>query len=320
MKLTLRPELGGYALPAIQASGIDGTVLDRPFVLFSGHNGSGKSAVMHGIRASVGLRGDRAGSIEARMERHIDPSDAKGDMEMLATHVRDFDGMQAAGHVPAVFKVSDLGWRGNPIHLFDTRTTSGIGSSGEFGDDMMFEASLLVGGGRRVSHGQFVSKAWWEAVEWAAGTIEAKDPWRSARPSAARTAVLEAALAGGPRDEERWLMIDEPETAIDVQTLLVGLSILLEVAEIGRLRVFCASHSLLFAAGLSKHPKVQTVDMGGDQSWMRTQEIAMQVANDHAKIASIGKDLLGKITRKAAARGGSSGGRRRRKGGHDQFE
>lgn len=320
MKLTLRPDLGGYALPAVLASGIDGTVLDKPFVLMSGHNGSGKSAVLHGIRASVGLRGDRAGSIETRMERHIDPAQAAGDMEMLATRVRGFDGEETARHVPAVFKVSDLGWRGNPIHLFDARTTSGMGSSGEFGDDMMFEASMLIGGGRNVSHGQFVSKAWWEAIEWAAGTIGTRDPWKSESPSAARTAVLEAALGGGARDEERWLMIDEPETAIDVQTLLVGLAVLLEVAEIGRLRVFCASHSLLFAAGLAEHPKVQTVDMGAEQPWVQTQRIALQVSKDREKLASIGKDLLGRLKKQAAARGGPSGAGRRRKGGNGDFD
>jgi ABC-type cobalamin/Fe3+-siderophores transport system ATPase subunit len=310
MKLTLRTDLGGYALPAVVASGVDGRILDRPFVLLSGPNGSGKSAVLHGIRATVGLRGDRAGSVEGVMERHIDPETADGDVERLAVKVKGFDGEETARHVPAVFDLSDLGWRGNPTHLFDTRTTSGIGSSASFGDDMMFEASMLVGGGRKASHGQFVSRAWWEAIEWGLGAIEAKDPWKATMPSPARAAVLEAALAGGPPDTERWLMIDEPETAIDVQALLVGLSVLLEAAEIGRLRVLCASHSLLFAAGLADHPKVQTVDMGADVSWTDTQRIALDVAKDRAKLASIGREIGARITRKAASRGGSSGGKR----------
>jgi len=317
MKIVLRPDLGGYALPTLVASGIDGRILDKPFVLLSGPNGSGKSAVLHGIRATIGLRGDRAGSVEGNMERHIDPRTAGGDVERLAVMVRGFEGEEPARHVPAAFSLAELGWRGNPTHLFDTRATSGIGSSASFGDDMMFEASMLVGGGRKASHGQFVSRAWWEAIEWGMGAIDAKDPWKAAMPSPARAAVLEAALAGGEPDTERWLMIDEPETAIDVQTLLVGLSVLLEAAQIGRLRVFCASHSLLFAAGLASHPKVQTIDMGADVSWTDTQRIALTVAGDRGKLASMGREIGAKIARRSALRGGSADGERKRKARRD---
>lgn len=315
MKLTLRRDLGGYALPAVIASGIDGTIVEKPFVLLSGQNGSGKSAIMNGIRASVGLRGDRAGSIETPMSRHLDPETVHDDVERLATHGAGFEGPGAARHVPAVFRIDDLGWRGNPIHLFDSRSTSSIGKSTEFGEDMMFEASLLVGGGRNSSHGQFVSKAWWEAIEWAAGNIPARDPWKHDRPSPARAAVLKAALGNEEPSTERWLMVDEPETAIDVQTLIAGLSVLLEIAEIGRLRVFCASHSLLFAAGLADHPKVQTIDMAGSgTSWMNTQRLAVRAAADQERIHAMGLHMLGKMKQAAAMRGGSSDGGGRRKG------
>lgn len=296
MKLTLRRDLGGYALPVVIASGIDGTIIDKPFVLLSGQNGSGKSAIMNGIRASVGLQGDRAGSIETPMSVHLDPDAAEGDVERLATHTNGFDGPGAARHVPAVFRIDDLGWRGNPIHLFDSRSTSSIGKSAEFGADMMFEASLLVGGGRNSSHGQFVSKAWWEAIEWAAGNIPAKDPWSGVTPSPARAAVLKAALRDGEPSSERWLMIDEPETAIDVQTLIAGLAALLEIAEIGRLRVFCASHSLLFAAGLADHPKVQTIDMAASEaSWMHTQRLAIRASADQERMHAMGQHILGRM-------------------------
>lgn len=315
MKLTLRRDLGGYALPVVIASGIDGTIVEKPFVLLSGQNGSGKSAIINGIRASVGLQGDRAGSIETPMSRHLDPETAEGDIERLATHTTGFDGPGAARHVPAVFRMDDLGWRGNPIHLFDSRSTSSIGKTAEFGTDMMFEASLLMGGGRNSSHGQFVSKAWWEAIEWAAGNVPAKDPWREATPSPARAAVLKAALGEDDRSTERWLMIDEPETAIDVQTLIAGLAVLLEIAEIGRLRVFCASHSLLFAAGLADHPKVQTIDMAGSgASWMHTQRLAIRASADQERMHAMGRHMLEKMRQAAAMRGGSSDGGGRRKG------
>lgn len=315
MKLTLRRDLGGYALPVVIASGIDGTIIEKPFVLLSGQNGSGKSAIMNGIRASVGLQGDRAGSIETPMARHLDPEAAEGDIERLATHTIGFDGPVAARHVPAVFRIDDLGWRGNPIHLFDSRSTSSIGKTAEFGSDMMFEASLLMGGGRNSSHGQFVSKAWWEAIEWAAGNVPVKDPWRQATPSPARAAVLQAAIGEGDRSTERWLMIDEPETAIDVQTLIAGLAVLLEIAEIGRLRVFCASHSLLFAAGLVDHPKVQTIDMAGSgASWMHTQRLAIRASADQERMHAMGRHMLEKMRQAAAMRGDSSDGGGRRKG------
>lgn len=303
MRLKLRRDLGGYALPALVASGIDGTVLEKPFTLLCGPNGSGKSAVLGAIRSSIGLRGDRAGSTETPMERQVDPADADGDLGVLAACSDGRDGRRAASHVPAVFDAADLGWRGGPTHLFDARASSGVGSSGQFGEDMAFEASMIIGGGRKASHGQFVSTAWWNAVEWALGLVQGRDPWAGVRPEGARGQLLRAIVGDAPPSDERWLLIDEPETAIDAETLLAGLSVLIAAAEAGRLRVLCASHSLLFAAGLSDHPKVQTIDMGGNVSWTRTQKLALQAASMPSRVDDIGAHLTGRLRERAASHG-----------------
>ena len=296
MKLTLRRDLGGYALPVLEKAEIDGLELDRPFVLFTGPNGSGKSAVMRGIRASIGLRGERSGYIDTPMRRHLTPEEAGNDPERLATHLMEMRGDTAvADHVPAAFSIRDLGWTGQATHLFDSRAASSMAKSASFDDDMAHHISLLAGGGSKVSHGQFVAKSWWEAIHWAAGVAELDDPWRGSRPSPARQFVRDHALGDAPPSQERWLFVDEPETAVDAEVLLVGLCILLRAAEIGRLRVFCASHSLLFAAGMTAHPKIQTVDMGRPRGWMATQEIALKVAADMGRIDDVGQDMLAKI-------------------------
>lgn len=171
-----------------------------------------------------------------------------------------------------------------------------LAKSAEFDDDMMYHASLLMdGGGRNTSHGQFVSKTWWEAVRWADGLIDVGGGWRRGTSDPSRLALLEEALSGAEPSQERWLLIDEPETAIDAEALLVGLAALLRIAEIGKLRIVCASHSLLFAAGLMHHPKIQVLDLGADASWLRTQEIVLKLASDRPKLDRAGDDMLKRI-------------------------
>lgn len=213
LKFVLRPGLGGYAASMLGGSDIDGRVVDMPFVLLAGPNGSGKSAVLRAIRASIGLRGERAGMPDTPFRAHLDPS-TTDDAEMLATHVRDHGGTtRAADHVPAVFDVSALGWSGQPTYLFDSRAASGIADKASFDDDMSYHVSLISGGGRNVSHGQFVSKTWWEAIEWAVGAHDLPDPWRRNGASPARQAARDAFIGDAEPSTERWLLIDEPETA-----------------------------------------------------------------------------------------------------------
>ena len=300
MKLTIRHDLGGYAADIVRDAGVDGTVLDRPFTLITGPNGSGKSAVMRGIRATIGLRGERAGHLQSEFgNRPIETEEADGDVERMNTHVTSIGAEGAADYVPVVFDLKDLGWKGQPTYLFDSRAASTIAEKSSFDDDMGYHISLIMGGGKKASHGQFVARTWWEALHWAAGVTEIDGGWSRGSSMPVRKALLEAALDGEEPSTERWLFIDEPETAIDAEALFVGLSILLELAEIGRLRIVCASHSLLFAAGLMHHPKIQVVDLGKGDGWLKTQELVLNLSRDQDKVAKVGQDMLGRIRAKA---------------------
>lgn len=315
MKLTIRRDLGGYALDVLDKAGIDGTAVDRPFLLLTGPNASGKSSIMRAIRATIGLRGERGGQLDCPFGEHlIDPSTAGGDVLRMNTQVESFIRSGTAEHVPTVFDLKDLGWSGQPTYLFDSRAASMLAKSSEFDDDMMYHASLLMdGGGRRTSHGQFVSKTWWEAIRWADGLLDVGGGWNRGTRDPARLALLDEALSGAEPSKERWLLIDEPETAIDAETLLVGLAALLRIAEIGKLRIVCASHSLLFAAGLMHHPKIQVLDLGADASWLRTQEIVLKLASDRPNLERAGDDMLKRI--RAASRKETAAAARRKPSG-----
>lgn len=298
MRISLRRDLPGYATDAIAASGVDGTGIVRPFVLLTGPNGCGKSALLRAIRASMGLRGERMGSSQADFgEKYLDMAQVDGDLGRGATTATGIgrSGHGAAGHVPAVVDVTALGWTGQDSYLFDSRAASAMASKADLGDDMEYHVSLIMNGGKNVSHGQFVQKTWQEALHWAAGLADVRGGWPDVRVGSPRRGFLDAALGGVAPSTERWLFLDEPETAIDAEALLLGMSVLLELAEEGRLRVFCASHSLLFAAGLARNPKIQTIDMGGKQPWLRTQEIALTIAGDREKVGSVGRDILSRM-------------------------
>lgn len=290
MKFTIRRDCGGYGLEALASTPIDGLAVEKPFALLTGPNGSGKSAVLRGIRASLGLRGERGGSFVQREFGKVDEP-------------------------PALFDLTDLGWRGQHTYLFDSRAASAIAGKASFDDDMLYHASLIVGGGKNVSHGQFIKKTWWEALSWAIGDDgNVEHASRRGRPMPDFQAAMDAALGDAEPSTERWMLVDEPETAIDAEILLVGLCVLLEHAEIGRLRVFCASHSLLFAAGLMRHDKIQIVDMGGSAPWLQTQELALRLANDHEKVGEIGRDLAARLRRNAPKSGSSGSDARKRSG------
>lgn len=254
MQIKFRKEAGGYALKALEESGIDGTTIDKPFLFIAGSNGSGKSALMRSIRSSIGLKGEREGT----------PFEIKERPDLLASMPDEH---------PALLDLEALGWRDQKTYFFDSRATSVIAKASTFDDDDIFHhVSMIAGGGSRCSHGEFVGRDWWGALEWAI-----------TKPQKG--------------DGEKWLFLDEPETAIDSEKLIIGLAALLEAAKPGRLRIFCASHSLLFASGLADHQKVQTIDLDSNIGWLTTTKIALDLASNADKLADLGKSIVNKYNR-----------------------
>lgn len=300
MKLKLLPHLGGYAAKLLENNGFTDCEVTKPFVLLSGSNGSGKSSIIRGMRASMGLNKERFGTTDC-FGRLSDKD--KLTPEEAMTQVSKYDGkFQAADHVPAVFSLKDMGWKGQPSYLFDARSVSGKVNMSAFDDhDFMNDVQMIVGGRTKVSHGQFVSRAWWGAIDWAIGITSSDNPWE--RLPGLKQKTYKKIIGKGAPSGERWLFIDEPETGIDAEVLVTGLSILLSACEVGKLRVFCASHSLLFPAGIADHEKVQTIEVEPTRPWMNTQKIAMKIASNPEKLEEVSRKILVRMTHgKAAAK------------------
>lgn len=288
MKFSLRSDLGGYAAEAPALKAIDGVEIEHPFVLLCGPNGSGKSALLGMMRRSMGLRGARAGMIGGDSMRPLPMDAGSSDLARMAMDreiFQDSDGVPKSE--PGILDVEALGWKGQRSWSFSSRSETELISSGSLGDDMHYQVNRLVDGARRSSHGQALKQAWDDALLWAAGLIHARDPYDLDDLPPGR-ATLASKLWGTERSAERWLLLDEPETAIDAEALATGLALLLETAEIGRLRVFCASHSFLFAAGMANHPKVQVLDLGQPSPWLKMQQRALTMAMMPGKISDVG--------------------------------
>lgn len=300
MRISARTDLGGYGAtaPAVVAAG--GIEITKPFVLLCGPNGSGKTAILRMMRAAIGLAGERAGQVWSETSRPIEPELAKGDLGKLAAFERSFSRETGIpkGH-PGVLDAKALGWEGQPTWLFDSRAETKLLGASSFGDDMMHHVSMIVGGGNRISHGQMLRHGWTAAVMWALGLADSQDPYEAERLPPAREQLFRA-LVPGARSAERWLLLDEPETALDAETLALGLCTLVENAEMGRLKVFCASHSPVFAAGLVDHPSVQVIDLGSPRPWLETQKRALAIASELKQIEQVGATVGAKL-RKARA-------------------
>tara|TARA_B100000953_G_scaffold258734_1_gene223511 strand:- start:5605 stop:6489 length:885 start_codon:yes stop_codon:yes gene_type:complete len=289
LTLKLHASATGYADKQLRPTLEEGISVDKPFVLFTGPNGSGKSACLRGIRSTIGLAGERfgsAGEVLGVEGTPYAPKASKDDQNPFFRHREE---------PSAVFDLEALGWNGQPCYLFDSRAASQMASKSSFDEDMFYHVSLIAGGGSKVSHGQFVTKTWNEAIEWACGAQI--QPHGQGDWSADRKKIVDKITKGKP-SEERWLFLDEPEGAIDIERLLIGLAAVLHVAEIGKLRVFCSSHSLLFAAGLVQHPKVQVIDLKSQQGthWMDVQQRAMAFAADPDWLSKVGQDIAQKIS------------------------
>lgn len=307
MRFVVRSDLGGYAGAKDELLALADVEIERPFVLLTGPNGAGKSALLRMIRASIGLGGERAGHLGTEFSRPVEKDEASDDLGKLAAYVHGFDGPKAPRDFPGVLDVRQLGWTGQRTWLFDSRAETNLVAASSFGADMMHQVAMVVGGAARVSHGQLLRRSWGDALHWALGYDPGRDPYDSSHVPDGRKALLDA-LAPAGRSEERWLFLDEVEVALDIEQLVVGLSLLLETAEIGKLRVFCASHSPLFAAGMADHWSVQVVDLGGPKPWLVAQKAAMTIASSPSEISRIAgvvtkniNEQQASIARKAAA-------------------
>jgi len=303
MRFEFRKDLGGYGSRIGVFDELAGIEIDRPFVLLTGPNGAGKSALLRAIRATTGVTGEREGRFPSRddMESAADPETVGSDPGKLAAYVRSFGPEGIPKNASGVLDLAALGWKGQRTWFFDSRAETKLQSAGTFDRDISYHADLIMRGSSS-SHGQMLHKGWFNALRWALGIVEAEDGYDNDKQlPPARRELLRIATNGAPRSEERWLFLDEPETALDAEVLMIGLCTLIRHAEIGKLRVFCASHSPMFAAGLANDPKVQVVDLGGPRPWFNLQRWAIEAARNPEIIADIAQDIAGKLRGQAEA-------------------
>lgn len=295
MRLAVRSDLGGYAAALPQLAAVAKVGIEKPFVLLCGHNGSGKTALLHMLRNAIGLSGARAGRAGGgEFERLLDPEEAGGDPGKLAAWRGGFARGKMPDKSPGVLDLGALGWAGQRTWLFDSRGETEMLGSSAFDEDIGYHAAMLVGGAKRASHGQALRHGWTQALRWGAGGLEAPDPYDEGRrlPPARRELLKLAMGDAKERPAERWLLLDEPEVALDAEAQFLGFATLIRHAAPGRLRVFCASHSPLFAAGLADDPNVQVLDLGGEaRPWFAVQKAALIRAADPAALAKAAEDV-----------------------------
>lgn len=290
MTLKLHPTSAGYADERLRKTFEKGVKIEKPFVFLTGPNGSGKSSCLRGIRSTIGLTGERMGQ-EGEVLGAEGTKYAKEKKEELFFSKNE--------KPSAVFDLKALGWTGQESYLFDSRAASSVASKSNFEQDMLYHLTLVAGGGSKVSHGEFIAHTLEEALDWACG-----GPLRfggKAHTDKNREEIKKSLSKGKP-SSERWLFLDEPENGIDIDRLLIVLSVLIYTAKPGKLRVFCSSHSPLFVTGIIDHPKVQTIDFKGHrgEDWVTTQLRAMRFVSDCEKFEKTGKNISENINKIAA--------------------
>lgn len=305
-RLVVREDLGGYGASNPALTSIAGVELVKPFVLLCGPNGSGKTSMLRMIRAAMGLTGERQGS--ARGDEFAPPiklPECDGDLGKMAAWASSFRGGNLAKGLPGVLDVRALGWRGQRSWLFDSRSETQMTSAATFDDDIGYHASMIMGGASRRSHGEVLRGGWFRAVQWGLGLSDVPDAYDTPhRLPESRRELFKAVSSDAQRPSERWLLLDEPEAALDMDAQVVGLATLIRNAAFGSLRVFCASHSPLFAAGLADDPSVQVVDLGSRTkglSWFSVQKVALANAADPATLDKMSNKVVENIKAHAEA-------------------
>lgn len=299
MRLCIRKDFGGYAAGLTALERVSQVEIKKPFVLLCGPNGSGKTALIKALRLSLGLVGLAAGRVASKADMEECPLDilhrktAKAapasKNSPLEGRIRDF---------PALLDIEALGWKGERTWLFDSRRETVMADAASFDGDFHYHFNMVQSGGTNVSHGQMLRLGWEMALQWASGIRTVADPYdmslRGRHLDLWRKATGMDGASPETRPQERWLLLDEPEVALDIEAQMAGFALLLHKAEIGKLRVFCASHSPLFAAGLGDHPKVQVIDLdpNPNRSWYACLRKGLQIASSPEKTDAMGEQIL----------------------------
>ena len=293
MQLRLRGDLGGRAASLPHIGELATVTIERPFVLLTGGNGVGKSTLLQAMRRTMGLIGTGMGRLP-KMEGLNEPlpfptswRDAPPEVD-LARHIvavrdrisgkwNDIQGL-IPKH-PGVFDPQAMGWRGQRSWLHDGRAVDAHDSiRGDF--DMV--SMRRSADDRLRSHGEQMTGRLRYAIAWGLGLFDrmdrydiAEEPGRDdySRRDEVMPREIFARLAGHrpgdpARTPERWLLLDEPETGMDPLVFARLMAMLVEGAALGKLRVFCVSHSPL-VQHLANSPNVQVIDLDSYAARMR---------------------------------------------------
>lgn len=322
MRLVLRSDLGGRAasIPALLA--LSGIEITAPMVLFAGGNGAGKSSLFAALRRATGLVGTGIGRfpkyggsdgplpLPSSWQEERQPADLARHALMAGDRIRRWD-RDEVGHLPdnavGVLDPISLGWKGQRVWLHDGRSVDAHDSiRGDFDMTSMRRSA----DDRLRSHGEQMTGRLRYAIAWALGLFDLRDPYDGSEADKGdRRREFEDVpreifrrLAGhAPNDpartEERWLLLDEPETGLDPVVFARLLAVLAENAAEGRLRVLCVTHSPL-AFGMAGQPGIQVIDMDG---YAARLDAASRTMSDPRLRAAAASEEMSRLVPDAAA-------------------
>jgi predicted ATPase len=315
MRFVLRSDLGGRAAAVPAFADLAKTDIEKPVVVLAGGNGSGKSTLFAALRQATGLIGPGIGAFQdvTFHDRHIPlPEEWEtrqtGRQPDLAKHLLFVEDRHASwsardkGVLPedavGVLDPVSLGWRGQRVWLHDGRDLDNLDNRSLSGS--MRRMRSAADDALR-SHGQQMAGKLRYAVAWAIGLFDLRDGYDSTPPDRddvhrrmeivprdVFTRLAGHAPGDGSRTDERWLLLDEPETGLDPEAFGRLMALLVSHAGHGRLRVFCATHSpLLFE--LANDPAVQIIDLDGYAT--RLNETGKLLATEKGRAALVAEEI-----------------------------